>query len=146
MRSKLYEVLKFDSTLTDMLASGVDSIFSASSVRGEPALPFIVIRFGTTGEWGNVNSSDPDEPIVEDDFYYVFGYDTPGDYLLLDQIHNRVRRLFHNQTFELSPNHCATVKWLGTSEDFTADEYRAIGKFTRLRAARRREVDQVLVP
>jgi hypothetical protein len=123
-RTWLYQTVTNDVGLMAQLPGGVHA---STALQKTPELkPFLMYRSlahvpGYRGDGVN---------LTQQETFYLFVHDEPGDYLQIEGILNALRALFTNRKDTLAGVACCT--WLEDSEDWRDEDMGTIMKASRI--------------
>jgi len=139
MRIWLYDTLVADAPLRTLL--GVELIDTATmmkrikprqsetSIPPNEDIPFLVIGLGNET---NEGLAEADDHITERQFFSIWIHDRGGDYTLIDQIIDRVKKIFR-EAFSVEYQ-VTMVTYLETSQEFENQTYNTLFRYVRFQA------------
>lgn len=122
MRQWLYDVLRGDAELAGLVGT---RIHQANTLDRTPATPFLIFKLST---------ETPRAVPARNTLSQVWAHDTPGSYVRVDQILDRVKAVLEGQG---NSGDFFKAEWLDDSEDLFDDGNNTVTRFSRYQLVNR---------
>lgn len=133
MRAWLHQYLIADETLMALVKGGIQPSQHPNSVHVPQQRPFLIHRFSTERS----ELRDGGVSVAQSSFVTISAHDTPGDYMRIDAVLERVKTLMESAQSTTDPTDLAYLlvrcEWDGGTEDLYDPDKETIFRQSRFR-------------